>query len=154
MQNDLDVLAQTLASRLKAIARMVSRLDRLEAGTGGWLPGQSEADLEAAAQGMILRALRVAADEHNFVLLAFISGDESRSVASVEKIGSMNRMLLSERLNDLVQVGLITREIDTDHVQATGAGRAMANIVAALRADTARYLADYLKTEGGRLGGR
>jgi hypothetical protein len=55
----------------------------------------------------------------------------------------LGRLVLSERLNDLVQVGLATRLIDTDHAQITAAGAGIVRLVEALIADVAKqYLED------------
>lgn len=125
MTGQQDAIAQTLARRLRDIARVLDRLDRLEAGSGSWLSRQDESDLQNAASEMVLRAVRRAADTHNFALLMILKERPTCPVAELQELSGLDRMTLSERLNDLVQIGLILREIDTDHVQATDAGRAL-----------------------------
>ncbi len=43
MAQGLDDLSLALALRLRDLARLADRLDRLEAGTGGWLTSQGPA---------------------------------------------------------------------------------------------------------------
>ena len=126
MTGQQDALSQTLARRLRDISRVLDRLDRLEAGSGSWLAQQNESDLQNAAQEMTLRAVRQAADSHNFALLKLLHTDRiTYPVGELQNASGLDRMTLSERLNDLVQVGLVVREIDTDHVQITDAGRSL-----------------------------
>jgi len=63
--------------RLRDMARMLDRLDRLESGTGEWLAAQGDGALQEAATDMTLRALRAAADPTNFAILAFLSAQTS-----------------------------------------------------------------------------
>jgi DNA-binding HxlR family transcriptional regulator len=145
MDLELSALAQTMARRLRDIARVLDRLDRLEAGTGSWLSEQDEDNLAASALGMTLRTLRVAADSHNFQILRHLVEHDTSPVSKVQDMIQLDRMTLSERLNDMVQVGLIVREIDTDHVQISGAGQSIVIIITEIQAKTAQFLTDDLK---------
>jgi hypothetical protein len=48
-------------------------------------------------------------------------------------------------VNDLVQVGLAGRNIDTDHVQCTAAGAALVGLINTIGETTARRLSDALQ---------
>jgi DNA-binding HxlR family transcriptional regulator len=144
MDSEFNSLAQTMARRLRDIARMLDRLDRLEVGSGSWLGEQDEKSLAASALGMTLRTLRVAADSHNFQVLKHLVERDTSPVSKVQDMMQLDRMTLSERLNDMVQVGLIVREIDTDHVQISGAGKAMVVVITQIQARTAQFLTDDL----------
>jgi len=124
---------------------MLDRLDRLESGTGEWLLSQGEGALAEAAREMTLRAFRIAADPANFVILAFLSTRTAAPIAELEKASGLGRLALSERVNDLVQVGLAGRNIDTDQVQGTAAGAALVGLIEGVRQATAKKLAEALQ---------
>ena len=145
MASGLNDLAFALALRLRDIARMLDRLDRLESGSGEWLAAQGEGALAEAARDMTLRALRVAADPTNFALLTFLSAHASAPIVELEKACGLGRLALSERVNDLVQVGLAGRNIDTDQVQGTAAGAALVAWINGIREATAKRLAEALQ---------
>ena len=145
MQLMLDDLSSALALRLRDIARMLDRLDRLESGTGEWLTSQDDAALKEAAREMTLRALRIAADPINFAILAHLAAHSSSPLADLETATGLGRLALSERVSDLVQVGLAGHNIDTDQVQATRAGAALVEWVDGLGEATANRLAEALQ---------
>lgn len=142
MPQGLADLSSALAMRLRDIARMMDRLDRLESGTGEWAASLQNGELKSASTEMTLRALRVASDPTNFALLAFLSTHESASTADLEKSVSVGRLALIERVNDLVQVGLAARNIDTDQIQNTAAGAAVVGLINSISDATAKKLAD------------
>ena len=145
MAQGLTELSTALALRLRDIARMLDRLDRLESGTGEWLATQGEGALREAATDATLRALRAAADATNFAILTFLSAHTSAPMAELEKSTGLGRLALNERVNDLVQVGLAGRNIDTDHVQGTAAGAALVGLIESISEATAKRLAEVLQ---------
>ena len=145
MAQGLNNLSFALAMRLRDLARLIDRLDRLESGTGDWLAGQSEGALREAASDLTLRALRTAADPTNFAILTFLSAQASVPIAGLEAAVSLGRLALVERVNDLVQVGLAGRNIDTDHVQGTAAGAAIIGLINSISEATAAKLAEALQ---------
>jgi DNA-binding MarR family transcriptional regulator len=144
MAGGLTTLAHTLALRLRQIVRMLDRLDRLEAGSGDWLESQGEANLESAAREMTLRALRTAADPANFGLLDYLQERPSCPVAELERAAGLDRITLNERINDLIQIGLLSREIDTDVVQISDAGIALVLLYTDIYKETSRRLQEAL----------
>jgi hypothetical protein len=145
MAQGLAELSTALALRLRDLARLLDRLDRLESGTGGWLAAQRPEDLAAAATEMTLRTLRLAADPANFALLNRLAGAGALTTAELEQAAGLGRLALGERLNDLVQVGLAARNIDTDQVQVTQAGAALAGLITSISQATAQRLAETLQ---------
>jgi hypothetical protein len=145
MAQGLVELSTALALRLRDLARLMDRLDRLESGTGGWLAAQRPEDLAAASTEMTLRALRLAAEPANFALLNRLAGGAALATAELEQATGLGRLALGERLNDLVQVGLAQRNIDIDQVQATQAGAALAGLINAISQATAQRLAEALQ---------
>jgi hypothetical protein len=156
----ITAIAAGLASRLRALVVALDRLDRLETGSGTWLAGFADTELHAAATELSLRALRTVADPANFAVLQALAGDDAQPLSHLIDSTGLGRLALSERLNDLVQVGLATRLIDTDHAEITGAGASLIRLIDALivevatqylpgRADSANDLNDF----GGWFGG-
>ena len=133
-------IAGGLAGRLRSLVMVIDRLDRLESGSGKWMSRFATAELESAASEMTLRAFRTSADATNFAILHTLAAQESWAMRHLIEVVGNGRLTLSERLNDLVQVGLVARMIDTDHVQITAAG---ANIVQLLNEVTAEVTAQY-----------
>ena len=146
MAQGLVELSSALAIRLRDITRMMDRLDRLESGTGQWAASLQDSELKSASTEMTLRALRVTSDPTNFALLALLSTHESASTASLEKLTTMGRLALIERVNDLIQVGLAARNIDTDQVQITAAGAALVGLINSISDTTAKKLEEALKS--------
>ena len=145
MAQGLSDLSSALALRLRDLARLLDRLDRLESGTGEWLTTHTEADMKDAALDMTLRALRVAADPANFSILSFLAAQSSTPMAELEKASGLGRLALNERVNDLVQVGLAGRNIDTDQMQLTAGGAALAGLIASIGEATAKELESLIR---------
>ena len=145
MAQGLAELSSALALRLRDLARLADRLDRLESGTGEWLTLQSDRDWRTAATDITLRVLRTAADPMNFAILSFLSAHSSAPMAELENAVGIGRLALSERVNDLIQVGLAARHIDTDHIQGTAAGVALVNLVNSISETTAARLEEALR---------
>lgn len=129
LENNLHHLAGGLAARLRSLVSVIDRLDRLESGSGNWLADFTGDELPAAATEITLRALRTAADPVNFAILEQLAAEDSRAIAQLVAATGLGRLVLSERLNDLVQVGLAARLIDTDHAQITGAGASITRLI-------------------------
>jgi len=133
MTNLMTHLAAGLAGRLRSLVLMLDRLDRLESGSGNWLADFEADELPEAAAELTLRALRAVANPNTFTLLTALAGNDTHSIAQLMAITGFGRLALSERLNDLVQLGLAIRLIDTDHAQITPAGAAMLQLIEVLQ---------------------
>jgi DNA-binding HxlR family transcriptional regulator len=125
-------VAAGLAGRLRVLVVALDRLDRLESGSGTWRNSFNDEELPEAATEISLRALRTVADPATFVVLKTLASGDSFALKHLIETTGVGRLTLSERLNDLVQVGLASRLIDTDHAQVTAAGAGLARLVAAL----------------------
>jgi hypothetical protein len=145
MAQGLNDLSSALALRLRDIVRMLDRLDRLESGTGEWLASQDDGVLRDAAADMTLRALRAAADPTNFAILTFLSAHAAAPIAELERASGLGRLALTERVNDLVQVGLAGQNIDTHQVQGTAAGAALVGLIDSIREATTKKLASLIR---------
>lgn len=128
----ISTIAGGLASRLRSLVMALDRLDRLESGSGTWLAKFKTEELPEAATELTLRVLRTSADPTNFAILQALATEDSRSLTELINAVGLGRLSLSERLNDLMQVGLAVRLIDTDHAQITAAGASLVHLVEAL----------------------
>jgi len=122
-------LSLGLSTRLRSLVMVLDRLDRLESGSGQWSANFKQTELPEAAMELTLRALRTGAETTNFAILKFLAAEESLTIGRLTELTSLGRLILSERLNDLIQVGMVTRLIDTDHAQITAAGGAFVSLV-------------------------
>ena len=147
MAQGLSELSVSLALRLRDLARLLDRLDQLESGTGEWLTTRTAADMQDAALDMTLRALRVAADPTNFSILVYLAANSTATLAALEDASGLKRLSLTERLNDLIQVGLAARNIDTDQIQLTAGGAALAALIESIGAATAKELESLIRQE-------
>lgn len=135
-------VAGGLTGRLRSLVIALDRLDRLESGSGEWLSGFAEVELAEAATALTLRAFQTSTDPENFVILTALAADDSQAIGQLIETTGIGRLVLSERLNDLVQVGLATRLIDTDHAQITAAGASLVHLVRQIATEvTGQYLA-------------
>lgn len=126
---DYPQIAVGISGRLRALVLTLDRLDRLEAGTGKWLEKFNNSELDQAATDMSLRALQASTKPKNYAILKQLSLQPSFSITELTEVLEQDRLGLSERLNDLIQVGLVTREIDTDQAQITPSGADMVRML-------------------------
>jgi DNA-binding HxlR family transcriptional regulator len=125
-------LAAGIADRLRLLVIAIDRLDRLETGSGEWLNRFPAEELPAAARELTLRTLRTATEPGHFALLQALAAAETQSLGQLMATLGWGRLTLTEYLNDLIQVGLVGRNIDTDHAQITSAGLALVRWLQAL----------------------
>lgn len=140
-----DPLARGLAARMRDA---VEAADRLASFSFDGRPAESQpsalADGEelATAHDLVLRVLRATGDALNFRILAAAaarSSDGAPVDALAQDLG-LARMALVERIHDLIQLGLVARDLQLDTVRATGAGEGLLELVTGLEADVARWL--------------
>jgi DNA-binding HxlR family transcriptional regulator len=143
--NHLQSIADGLASRMRNLALSIDRLNRLESGSGDWLSEFNKGELADSAMAMTLRAMSTVSDSVNFSLLSLLASTESFSMRDLIQKSGIARLMLSERLNDLVQVGLAARLIDTDHVQITAAGADMAALINELAGNVSQNYRDKMQ---------
>lgn len=80
---------------------------------------EDEAEREQAAREFTLRALRRGADHVNHWILQQAYEQQSVAVEALEADLGLTKATVSERVNDLVQVGLLERNLEGDRVQPT-----------------------------------
>lgn len=128
-----DLLAGSLSHRLAELKAVSERLERFAFEPGEDAPEflDEEAGSDAALRDLLLRALGRAVDPLNFALIEQLAGSDA-SVGALARHSGLPRGAVSERINDLLQVGLVGRTHRGDEVALTPSGRAIADLVASV----------------------
>jgi hypothetical protein len=71
----------------------------------------------------------VGADPVNFRVLLELSKDVTTPFADLMAATGLDRLTLGERVNDLIQVGLATKDVETRTVSGTPAAAALLDLV-------------------------
>lgn len=121
--------AEGLWSRFRDIVLALRRLqnfnfsaDSLEGRfTDRWLERLvNDAGLMAdVGRELVLRAFRTGADAINYKILTSLCEEEAVALSRLVQLTGLSHFAVSERVNDLVQVGLAVRVLEQDAVRAT-----------------------------------
>lgn len=124
-------LAEALVRRAEDMNAAAVRLQGFAFAPGEESPDLVEGEgLEGPSlRDLALRALGRAVDPVNFALLERLAESES-SVGELMGSLALPRSAVSERVNDLLQVGLVGRTHKGDGATLTPAGRAVVDLVA------------------------
>jgi hypothetical protein len=124
-------LAEGLWPRLRLLALAVEREDRFVAGPeeGEPGPGGLGRDARRAAEELVLRSVRVGADPVNFSILVELSKEAAMPFRDLMGATGLDRLTLGERVNDLIQVGLATKDVETRSVSGTLAAAGLLELV-------------------------
>lgn len=139
-------IAKDLYQRFRLLAMVIDRTDGFVGMTpvGGaidnladehtptrWLHAlaNNHDEVKAIASDFVLRALRVALEPTNFAILLKLREQLAVSFPDLMQATQLNRLSLSERVNDLIQVGLAVKDVQTGQVQGTKAAEAIVNFV-------------------------
>lgn len=89
--------------------------------SASWLNALASNESERAevATEMILAALRVGAETLNYRMLVRLHGAGSAPVEELMTLTGLGRLAVLERVNQLTQVGLVKRELQSDTVHST-----------------------------------
>jgi hypothetical protein len=144
--NDLSefhtAIAEDLYQRFRLLAMVIERTDSFVAMTPRGKPLESQVDeqvpsrwlnalannndeVKAIAGDLVLRAFRVALEPTNFAILLKLREQPAVSLPDLMQVTQLNRLSLSERVNDLIQVGLAMKDVQTGQVQGTKAAEAI-----------------------------
>ena len=134
---DVSALADGLGARLRDIALAAERY-----GAFVFAPGDGQdsrghdagaaattgEDRAGLARELVLRALRTAGDGYNDRLLRLLAGGDA-SLAELAGAVGLARLAVWERVNDLVQSGLVARSLEGDLAGLTAAGSTLLRLV-------------------------
>jgi DNA-binding HxlR family transcriptional regulator len=137
-----------LVDRVRSLLLGLDRCDRLEtAGEfAGWLQQQTREQLVDIAREMLLRVLRCAGDPINYRILERLDLLNAVTTADLTKDTDLDRVALSERLNDLAQVGLISRDTVDDQVCGTSLAVGVRAVVERMAVEAGGKLLDGLSS--------
>lgn len=125
----LDEIARGAWTRLRNLIGALDRVDRLETSEEyiGWLQklATDESVLERTAKEFILRAVRLAADPINWLVLVRLAENEAATTAELSGMTGIQRVEIVERLNELARAGLTLQSLEGDRVAVTDLGRGM-----------------------------
>lgn len=131
--------AEGLWSRFRDVVMALHRMQSFNFSAEGsegrftdrWLDGIVKDDraLADASQELVLRAFRVGADAVNFKILTNLSEEDAVALSRLAELSGLAHFALSERVNDLVQVGLAVRVLEEDAVRATSLTRGFLGLV-------------------------
>lgn len=94
------------------------------------------AEAEALAADFTIRALASAADPLNWrILAACAANDQGATLGALAEDLGVPRLVVSERVVELLQAGLVVRALDEDRAQATAAGAALVTLVAGVTSE-------------------
>ena len=110
-----------LVERVHGLLLGLDRRDRLETANEfvGWLQRQTREQLDNIARGMLLRVLRCAGDPVNYRILERLDLVNAVNAADLMPKTGLDRVAVSERLNDLAQVGLVSHDLVNGQVRGT-----------------------------------
>ena len=147
MADPHDDMVHGLTDRVRSLLRAFDRQDRLETARAfvGWLERQQRGGkLPDAAREMLLRALHVGSDPINYCILSTLDPLQATDVASLMAATDLSRVAVSERIGDLVAVGLASRELVDDQVRGTALALGLRAMVESLAERAGERLATEL----------
>lgn len=145
-------LGRALAARLRDAIAAGEQLGSFAFGEGSPAPGPElrEGEELAAAHDFLLRVLRGISDPLDWrILAAVVSGtgdSESETGAGGVSLDALAdrlelpRLTVTERVNGLIQLGLMARDLEHDSVTPSPAGIALFELVCELDAEIAQWL--------------
>lgn len=138
MTFDPSLVAKGLSSRLADIeaARQRYVSFAFTPGDDAAADGSAADDAPALARELVLRTLGTLADPVNDRMVRRLA-DGDATVRELAALLGLPDVAVWERVNDLVQVGATRHAVDGDRVGLTGAGMALAELVAELTARVA-----------------
>jgi len=135
-------LARALAARLRDATAAGEQLASFAFSEGQPTPGPelSEGDELDVAHDFLLRTLAGVSDPFNWQLLAAIVPEGSVGIDVLAQRLGHPRLIVTERVNALIQLGLMARDLENDSVGASPAGEALFELICELDAEIARWL--------------
>ncbi|MBI4488694.1 MAG: hypothetical protein HY694_06375 [Deltaproteobacteria bacterium] len=127
--NRHDAVAEGLWQRVKEMAMARKRLENFVFSPDADLSGQKkrwvddliedEQKTKLLATEMTLRAFRMGVEGVNYKILALLQKERAITISRLADSTGLPELIVGERVSDLVQVGLASRDMENDQVQAT-----------------------------------
>ena len=141
MTVDTGIVGSGLGSRLVDVLVAMERHEAFVFG-GDDRPAPASSDGGVVARDFVLRSLSTMADSVNYGLMLQLAEGDAPLGDLCDHVG-LGRAAVWERVNDLVQAGLVGRELERDLVGLSGSGQELVKFVEAVmsaaqaRAETA-----------------
>jgi hypothetical protein len=141
-------LARALAARLRDATEAGEQLASFAFTEAAPAPGPELRDGEelAAAHDFLLRVLHGLSEPLGWQVLAAVAPEERVALDALAERLTMPRLTLTERVNALIQLGLMARDLEHDAVMVSPAGTALFELVCELDAEIAHWLSKRRKT--------
>jgi hypothetical protein len=135
-------LARALAARLRDATAAGEQLASFAFTEGAPAPGPElrEGEELAIAHDFVLRVLHGVSEPLNWELLAAVVPDNGSSLDALAQRLELPRLVVTERVSALIQLGLVARDLEHDAVTPSPAGSALFELICELDADVARWL--------------
>lgn len=127
---DLDIVGSGLGSRLVDVMAAMERQESFVFSTDD-PPSRPSIDDRPVARDFVLRALAAVSDSVNYRLLVVLAEGDLPMGDLCDHVG-LGRPAVWERVNDLVQVGLVGRQFERDLVGLSGPGQELVKFVEAV----------------------
>jgi hypothetical protein len=141
-----DAIAEDLWQQFRLLAMVIDRTDSFvgmtpagaavenlsdEQNSSSWLNTliNNRDEVKAIAADLVSRTLRTALEPENFAILLKLREQTALSLVDLMQATSLNRLALNERINDLVQVGVVVKDVQTGQVQGTKAAEALVDFI-------------------------
>lgn len=144
MEPDLEPIVEGLVDRVKNLLSALDRQDRLETAREfvGWLDRQRRGTgLADAGREILLRALKAASDPLNYEILRRLDPLEAIELPALMRLSGLGRVAASERVHDLVQAGLASRELIGDQIRGTALATGLVTLIESLAGRSGERLA-------------
>ena len=132
-----EAMAEGLWQRFRLIALVIDREDRFVAGPEEGEPTidvpKHDHDMERAAEELVMRSMRVGTETVNLSILRELSKEVTTSVSDLMGVTGLDRLTLGERVNDLIQVGLAAKDVETRSVSGTPAATGLLSLIDEIR---------------------
>jgi len=146
MSESAQVIAEDLYQRFRLLAMVIDRVDSFVGMTPAGIPTENHSDMQAPASwlkslaenqeeiraiadDMVLRAFRTGLEPVNFTILLRLQEYPAVSFSELMQATQLNRFSLTERVNDLIQVGLAGKEVQADRVLGTRAAEILVKFI-------------------------
>lgn len=128
----LEGIAAGLAARIRDVAAAQQRAGSFVRGpiveSGADQPERAAGDPGAASRDLILRVCRAIGVAANAELLASLAHGDASDAALAEDT-DVDPLVMWERVNELIQVGLARRDLSTGRVGLTASGAGIATVL-------------------------